>query len=59
MLVGIGAVVIVLLVLEAVGLELRQYIVTDNNEERPFSRDGPVVPAVRYRGRIGFTFHRM
>lgn len=26
-------------VLEAVGPELRQYIVTDNNEERPFSRD--------------------
>jgi glutamate synthase domain-containing protein 2 len=25
--------------LEAVGPELRQYIVTDNNEERPFSRD--------------------
>jgi glutamate synthase domain-containing protein 2 len=26
-------------ILEAVGPELRQYIVTDNNEERPFSRD--------------------
>ena len=26
-------------VLEAVGPELRQYIVTDNDEERPFSRD--------------------
>jgi glutamate synthase domain-containing protein 2 len=26
-------------VLESVGPELRQYIVTDNNEERPFSRD--------------------
>src|SRR5215217_7625753 len=26
-------------VLEAVGPELRQYIVTSNNEERPFSRD--------------------
>ena len=25
--------------LEALGPELRQYIVTDNNEERPFSRD--------------------
>ena len=25
--------------LEAIGPELRQYIVTDNNEERPFSRD--------------------
>src|SRR3954463_12344288 len=25
--------------LEAVGPELRQYIVTSNNEERPFSRD--------------------
>ena len=25
--------------LESVGPELRQYIVTDNNEERPFSRD--------------------
>ena len=25
--------------LEAVGPELRQYVVTDNNEERPFSRD--------------------
>ena len=25
--------------LEAVGPELRQYIVTDNDEERPFSRD--------------------
>src|SRR5436190_16564204 len=25
--------------LEAVGPELRQYIVTDNNEERPFNRD--------------------
>ncbi len=25
--------------LEAVGPELRQYIVTDNNAERPFSRD--------------------
>src|SRR3954469_18683738 len=25
--------------LEAVGPELRQYIVTDNNSERPFSRD--------------------
>ncbi|MSX34896.1 MAG: FMN-binding glutamate synthase family protein, partial [Actinobacteria bacterium] len=25
--------------LEAVGPELRQYIVTDNNEEKPFSRD--------------------
>lgn len=25
--------------LEAVGPEIRQYIVTDNNEERPFSRD--------------------
>ena len=25
--------------LEAVGPELRQYIVTNNNEERPFSRD--------------------
>lgn len=25
--------------LEAVGSELRQYIATDNNEERPFSRD--------------------
>ena len=25
--------------LERVGPELRQYIVTDNNEERPFSRD--------------------
>src|SRR5215217_5726033 len=25
--------------LEAVGPELRQYIVTDNNDERPFSRD--------------------
>ena len=26
-------------ILEAVGPELRQYIVTDNNQERPFSRD--------------------
>lgn len=26
-------------ILESVGPELRQYIVTDNNEERPFSRD--------------------
>ena len=26
-------------ILEAVGPELRQYIVTNNNEERPFSRD--------------------
>ena len=26
--------------LEAFGPELRQYIVTSNNEERPFSRDG-------------------
>lgn len=26
-------------IFEAVGPELRQYIVTDNNEERPFSRD--------------------
>jgi len=26
-------------ILEGVGPELRQYIVTDNNEERPFSRD--------------------
>jgi glutamate synthase domain-containing protein 2 len=26
-------------ILEAIGPELRQYIVTDNNEERPFSRD--------------------
>src|SRR3954449_9188513 len=26
-------------VLEAIGPELRQYIVTDNDEERPFSRD--------------------
>ena len=26
-------------ILEAVGPELRQYIVTDNDEERPFSRD--------------------
>ena len=25
--------------MEAVGPELRQYIVTDNNEKRPFSRD--------------------
>lgn len=25
--------------LEAIGPELRQYIVTDNNEERPFNRD--------------------
>jgi glutamate synthase domain-containing protein 2 len=25
--------------LEAIGPELRQYIVTDNDEERPFSRD--------------------
>src|SRR5215218_906858 len=25
--------------LEAIGPELRQYIVTDNNSERPFSRD--------------------
>lgn len=25
--------------LESIGPELRQYIVTDNNEERPFSRD--------------------
>ena len=27
--------------LEAVGPELRQYIVTSNDEERPFSRDQP------------------
>lgn len=26
-------------ILESIGPELRQYIVTDNNEERPFSRD--------------------
>ena len=26
-------------VLERIGPELRQYIVTDNDEERPFSRD--------------------
>ena len=26
-------------ILEAIGPELRQYIVTDNNEERPFNRD--------------------
>ena len=26
-------------ILEAIGPELRQYIVTDNDEERPFSRD--------------------
>ena len=26
-------------ILESVGPELRQYIVTSNNEERPFSRD--------------------
>ena len=26
-------------ILEAIGPELRQYIVTDNNEERPFTRD--------------------
>jgi hypothetical protein len=31
--------------LEAVGSELRQYIVTDNNEERPFSR---CIQAQRY-----------
>ena len=26
-------------ILESIGPELRQYIVTDNDEERPFSRD--------------------
>jgi glutamate synthase domain-containing protein 2 len=26
-------------ILEAIGPELRQYIVTDNDEERPFTRD--------------------
>jgi hypothetical protein len=50
--------------LEAVGPELRQYIVTDNNEERPFSRDqrqwifasakrGPTTPASRSPARAG------
>ena len=30
-------------ILEAVGPELRQYIVTNNNEERPFSRGSATV----------------
>lgn len=44
-------------VLERVGPELRQYIVTDNNEERPFTRDQRrwvYASAKRQNNRFGF-----
>ena len=44
-------------VLERVGPELRQYIVTDNDEERPFSRDQRrwvYASAKRQNNRFGF-----